>query len=115
MLEAQSGPHAGDYKASSKEKKQDFLLSISSFFAISMVIKRKITNKNNKNTQFPIHNPVLSGMDETDPAAIQMYNVLICAYLISCHAALVGSSMSLCGFSKWNNKRMSGETVHSSE
>lgn len=50
-----------------------------------------------------------------DPAAIQMYNVLICACLISCHAAVVGSSMSLCGFCKWNNKGMSGETVHSSE
>lgn len=31
MLEAQSGPHAGDDKASSKEKKQDFFLSFSSF------------------------------------------------------------------------------------
>lgn len=26
MLEAQSGPHAGDDKALSKEKKQDFIL-----------------------------------------------------------------------------------------
>lgn len=41
MLEAQSGPHADDDEASSKEKKQDFLLSFSSLFAILMAIEEK--------------------------------------------------------------------------
>lgn len=49
MLEAQSGPHAGDDKALSKEKKQDFLLSFSSFCNFNgEKLKRNKENKEKK-------------------------------------------------------------------